>query len=222
MKNLLTLLNNHFYLDVILRELPESTVKGIPLGVKSQYKMHVLQINQVDCLLLEANQPSVIALRKHLDMFDQIVHMPSLLYIPTMKSSMQHFLLENKIAFATKDSFYFPQLLIYLQDTSPKESRLKKAKKLSKLAQMILTYTLITRTCKIEIEDYATHFGVTAMSAGRALHELYLFDFVELKVLGRKKIYKIASKISFEAMIQSLKNPCSDVVYIHAHDLNKL
>lgn len=220
MKNLLHLLNDRFYLDAKLQEVPADTIKGIPLGIKSQYQMCLLKINQIDCLVLESNQPSITALRKHLDLYDKTLQIPSLLYMSNIAPSMQRFLLENKIAFATKNSLYFPQLLLFLHDLTTKESRLKKTKKLSKLAQMILTYSVIAHMCQIEIDACALKFKVTKMSAGRALHELYEFGFVDLHVIARKKIYSRSFKIAYEELIRSLKNPCSETVYIHSRDMN--
>lgn len=220
MNNLLNRLNNYFYLDAKLKEFSSESLKGVPFGIKSQYHMHLLSISQIDCLVLETHQQvSINALRKHLDLFDQALHMPCLLYIPHIKQSFQRFLLENRIAFATKDSLYFPQLLIHLKEGSVKESRLHKNKKLSKLAQMILTYVLVKQINTIEIDVCARQFNVTKMSAGRSLNELHAFGFMTLQSMARKKIYSLLSSIDLDMLLGACKSPFDETCYIRPQDI---
>jgi len=219
MKNLITLLTAQCNLQVQPKDSILEYSKGIPLGIKSLYHVYIFQIETIDCLILETNEPSIIAIKKHLALFDKIVHIPIIVYIPNLSNSMRNYLLENRIAFATKDSFYMPQLLIHLKDIAHKRGPLKKQEKLSKLAQMILTYCLTTHIHQLEIDSCASIFQVTKMSAGRSLNELKEFNVFELKRIGRKKFYALSPTIEFKFLLSILKNPKYETVYIKENDL---
>ena len=219
MKNLITLLTTQCNLHVEEKKNALDVFKSIPLAIKSFYHLHVLKIEHLDCLVLETNEPSVRALKKHLLLFGSSVPMPIILYVPNLSGSMRRYLLENNIAYATKESFYMPQLLIHLKDMAHKIAPIKKQEKLSKLAQMIVSYALVTHTYDLEIDTCASQFEVTKMSAGRALNELKAFHMVSLKERGRKKIYILSSSLEFESFIRMLKNPKHATVYLKKNDL---
>ena len=222
MKNLISLLTTQCNLHVEERKNALDVFKSIPLAIKSFYHLHVLKIEHLDCLVLETNEPSVRALKKHLLLFGSSVPMPIILYVPNLSGSMRRYLLENNIAYATKENFYMPQLLIHLKDMAHKIAPIKKQEKLSKLAQMIVSYALVTRTYELEIDTCASQFEVTKMSAGRALNELKAFHMVSLKERGRKKIYILSSSLEFESFICMLKNPKHTTVYLNKNSLHVL
>ena len=144
---------------------------------------------------------------------------PIILNISNISTSTKKYLIDNDISFISNDAIYLPQLLIYLKDISNKPKK-KIYTKISKLAQMILIFELLKKdTNEIDIYNCAEKFNVTQMSASRALKELYEFNYLKLETIGRKKIYYLKSDINIDEILQALKNPKIEDIYIKNRDV---
>ncbi|MFA9373678.1 MAG: hypothetical protein ACERKK_05910 [Poseidonibacter sp.] len=224
MENLINTLKEILHLKVYKKDSKLNYAKSIPFIIKKSYDISVIKIENIDCLVLTTKDEDIKSIKKHLSLFYESLVMPIILNILDISSSTKRYLIDNNISFVSKETIYLPQLLIYINDISNKQ-KMKKNTKISKLAQMILisellkSYTNSILNDEINISNSAKKFNVTPMSASRALKELYEFEYLHLKTIGRKKIYYINSNIDINEILLTLKNPKIEDIYINSSDL---
>jgi hypothetical protein len=219
MKNLIDILENTLHLKVYKKDTDFDYKKSIPFIIKKSYDISSINIENIDCVVLTPNDEDIKSIKKHLSLFSESLTMPIILNISDVTNSTKKYLIDNNISFVSNDAIYLPQLLIYLKDISNKPKK-KIHTKISKLAQMILIFELLKKdTNEIDIYNCAEKFNVTQMSASRSLKELYEFNYLKLEPTGRKKIYHLNSDINIDEILQVLKNPKIEDIYIKDSDL---
>jgi hypothetical protein len=219
---IIVLLKQKLKLNVKKIELSLEYKEKVPFLLKKNYEVHTIQIEDLKCVLLIVNDNKLSLIKKHIELFSKALEFPIIIYIENITSSRQKYFIDKGISFISKTSIYLPQLLIYLSDISYKQKQDKK-KKLSKLAQQVLIYSIV-KNCKIDIEiqNTAKIFHVTNMSASRALKELSEQGFFFFHELGRKKIYALKEDLSFNQITSLLKNPKIEEFYIKEKNLSSL
>lgn len=219
MKKLIDILENTLHLKVYKKDSDFGYKKSIPFIIKKSYDISSINIENIDCVVLTPNDEDIKSIKKHLLLFSESLMIPIILNISNISTSTKKYLIDNDISFISNDAIYLPQLLIYLKDISNKPKK-KIYTKISKLAQMILIFELLKKdTNEIDIYNCAEKFNVTQMSASRALKELYEFNYLKLETIGRKKIYYLKSDINIDEILQALKNPKIEDIYIKNRDL---
>ncbi len=219
MKKLIDILENTLHLKVYKKDSDFGYKKSIPFIIKKSYDISSINIENIDCVVLTPNDEDIKSIKKHLSLFSESLMIPIILNISNISTSTKKYLIDNDISFISNDAIYLPQLLIYLKDISNKPKK-KIYTKISKLAQMILIFELLKKdTNEIDIYNCAEKFNVTQMSASRALKELYEFNYLKLETIGRKKIYYLKSDINIDEILQALKNPKIEDIYIKNRDL---
>jgi len=222
MKNpseLISYLQDTLHLDVSLSNEKLDYKKSLPVAIKSNYNIFIIKIEDIDIAVLDTDEDNIRALKKHIELFQNALSMPIVLSIYNLSPLTKKYLIENAIPFISNKSVYLPSLLIHLDNTTFTK---KKAisKKLSKLAQTILVSLITNKETMLEINSSAEKFGVTKMSASRALNELVDFNFLNVQTHGRKKDYSLNDNIEIEVLLSKLKDPVSNRVYVKKTDLS--
>jgi len=218
MENVKQQLKQLFHLNVEEDRFSLENLKNIPFSIKKGYSTNLLKINDIESLVLTASE-DVKSIKKHYELFSNSTDKPIVFYIKTISNSMQKYLIDNNIPYISQNSIYLPQLLIYLKNIDNKNIVIKKNRKLSKLAQMILIYSLVHKEYELDINKCVEKFKVTKMSAGRALNELQEFGIFIIEQIGRKKFFYLSKEIHFNKIIDVLKNPKFEEIYIQVEDL---
>jgi len=220
MKNinmLISTIENILHINVTVNNDKLNYTKSIPLAIKSNYDIYHVKIENIDTVILSCKE-NITSVKKHLLLFSEALSLPIILEINNINAITKKYLIENGISFISEDSIYLPQLLIYLN--SFKENyKIKRNKKLSKLAQTILISLIVNKQNEIDINSSAKIFNVTSMSTSRALKELDEFDYLDVELVGRKKEYFLKKDIDIDKVLSELKNPVIDTVYIKNEDL---
>lgn len=191
--------------------------KSIPIAIKSSYEIYHVKLENIDTVVLLSNE-NIKSIKKHLSIFNESLSMPIILGVNNINTTTKKYLIENGISFVSEDSIYLPQLLIYLNNFK-ENYKIKRNKKLSKLAQTILISLIVNKQSQIDINSSAKQFNVTSMSTSRALKELEDFDYMDVETVGRKKEYILKHHIDIDKLLNELRTPVSDTVYIKYEDL---
>ena len=221
MKNknqLISYLEKILHLDVSISHMKVEYKKSLPVAIKSNYEIFIIKIEGVNMLILHTHEQDLQSIKKHLSLFQEALSLPIALSIEDISSSTKKYLIENAISFISDESIYLPQLLIYLKDINTKKKK-STNKKLSKLAQTILIYVYSQRHFELDINESASIFHVTKMSTSRALNELVEFELLSKESIGRKNEYSLNHDIEIDYMINRLKSPVQDRVFIKEEDL---
>lgn len=219
---IINLLKEKLKLDAEKIDLSLEYKEKVPFLLKKNYEISTIEIEDLKCVLLIINDNKLSLIKKHIELFSKALEFPIIICIEKITSSEQKYFIDEGISFISKTSIYLPQLLIYLSDITYKQRRDKK-KSLSKLAQQILIYSIVkNHKTDIEIQNTATRFYVTDMSASRALKELKEKDFFSFHELGRKKVYALKENLSFNHLTSLLKNPKIEEFYIKEKNLSSL
>lgn len=223
MKNLMDTLKNTLHLNVRSINKTLEYNKPIPFIIKKSFEINIIEIENIECVVLSVDEEEIRFIKKQLVIFQESLSQPIIINVNHISTSTRKYLIESGISFVSQESVYLPQLLIYFNNFLHKQKT--KKKKLSKLAQIILISELLQNQDninfhrEINISDSAKKFNVTNMSASRALKELYEFGYLELEREVRKKIYMLKQNIYFNDLLNTLKNPKMDAIYIKKEDL---
>lgn len=221
MKNkneLISYLEKILHLDVSVSHMKLEYKKSLAVAIKSNYEIFIIKIENVNVVVLHTNEQDLQSIKKHLSLFKEALSLPIALSIKNISSSTKKYLIENSISFISDESIYLPQLLIYLKDINTKKKK-NTNKKLSKLAQTILIYTYSQRYFELDINKSADIFNVTKMSTSRALNELVEFELLSKESIGRKNKYLLNRDIEIDNMLNKLKSPVQDRVFVKEEDL---
>ena len=220
--NIISTIKSMLHINVSINNDKLIYLKPIPLAIKSNYKIYHIKLENINTVVLSCKE-NIKSIKKHLTLFTESLELPIILAVNNINATTKKYLIENGISFVIEDSIYLPQLLIYLNNFK-ENYKIKRNKKLSKLAQTILISSLINKNnidedYEIDIESNSHLWNVTKMSSSRALKELVDFNYLTHKTLGRKKYYFIKEDIDLEKLLSELKNPVVDIVYIKYEDL---
>lgn len=221
MKNkneLIIYLEKVLHLDVSVSHMKLEYKKSLAVAIKSNYEIFIIKIENVNVVVLHTNEQDLQSIKKHLSLFKEALSLPIALSIKNISSSTKKYLIENAVSFISDESIYLPQLLIYLKDINTKKKK-NTNKKLSKLAQTILIYTYSQRYFELDINKSADIFNVTKMSTSRALNELVEFELLSKESIGRKNKYLLNRDIEIDNMLNKLKSPVQDRVFVKEEDL---
>ena len=221
MKNknqLISYVEKTLHLDVSISHMKLEYKKSLPVAIKSNYEIFTIKIDSMDVVILHTHEQDLKSIKKHLSLFKEAFSLPIALSIENISSSTKKYLIANNISFISDESIYLPQLLIYLKNINSSKKK-KRNKKLSKLAQTILIYAYSQNYFELDINESAEIFNVTKMSTSRALNELVEFELLSMQSYGRKNEYFLNHDIEIDNMINKLKSPVQDRVFVKEEDL---
>lgn len=173
-------------LGVNAKICPWTEAKRFPLYLRSGKKYSLLEIDEVECVLIEVdeNSFSLPAFRK------QVVKLPFqpehiVLCFRHLDSRQRKALIEEKMPFIVPDSqIYLPFLGIVLQERM--KSVKPAPKRLSATAQLILLHLIYEPVgCFYRKIDLAKKLEISAMNVTRAVQELTALELVTVEKAGR-------------------------------------
>lgn len=218
---MIDLLKKRLHLNAQYIDTPLEYRGKVPFLLKKSYDVKVIKIEHLECVVLTVDEENIKSVKKHFKLFSDALHLPVILYIENITTSIQRYFIENSIPFISKESIYLPQLLIYLKEKIVQKPIHKKP--LSRLAQQVILFHITHQRGKnIEIRAVAEQFSVTNMSASRVLKELAAYELFSFDEMGRKKVYRVREDLDFDELISKLKMPKIEEVYLKSDDLNLL
>lgn len=211
-------LQETFHLNVRYVKKDLQYTKSIPMAIKSNYDIFTIDILDTTIVVLHAKDTDIKSIKKHLHLFEEALSMPIVFSSETLTPSMQKYFIDEGIPFITEQSIYLPQIFIHLQ-TVRSPYTLNKSDKLSKLAQVVIISLIVNKQYNIDINAGAEKFKVSNMSMSRTLKELTLFGYLNFKTEGRKKHYFLTQNINTKELLEAMKNPVMETVYIKQEQL---
>jgi hypothetical protein len=215
---LISKLQETFHLHVRYVEKDLQYSKSIPMAIKSNYDIFTIDMLGTTIVVLHTKDTDIKSIKKHLHLFEDALSMPIVFSSETVTPSMQKYLIDEGIPFITEQSIYLPQLFMHLQ-TIKSPYTLNKNDKLSKLAQVLLISLITNNKYSIDINAGAEQFKVSTMSMSRTLKELALFEYLDIKTEGRKKYYYLAKNLDTEKLLNTMKSPVMETVYLKQDQL---
>lgn len=211
-------LQETFHLNVRYVQKDLQYTKSIPMVIKSNYDIFTIDILDTTIVVLHSKDTDIKSIKKHLHLFEEALSMPIVFSSEILTPSMQTYFIDEGIPFITEQSIYLPQLFIHLQ-TVRSPYTLNKNDKLSKLAQVVIISLIVNKQYNIDINTGAEKFKVSNMSMSRTLKELTLFGYLDFKTEGRKKHYFLTKNINTKELLEAMKSPVMETVYIKQEQL---
>ncbi len=215
---LISKLQKTFHLNVRYVKKDLQYTKSIPMAIKRNYDIFTIDILNTTIVVLHSKDPDIKSIKKHLHLFEEALSMPVVFSLEILTPSKQKYFVDEGIPFVTEQSIYLPQLFIDLR-TIKSPYTLNKSDKLSKLAQVVLISLILNRQYNIDINSGAEEFKVSNMSMSRTLKELTLFGYLDFKTEGRKKHYFLTKNINTKELLNTMKSPVMDTVYLKQEQL---
>jgi len=219
-KEIVNILQKKFNLHITVSTEKLVYSQKIPIFIKSNYNISCIIAENIKIIVLICKDNLPFS-KKHISLINNAVDLPIVIVKNNINQSMSDYFIENKVSFISQNSIYLTHLLIYFKNLHQKP-KVYQNKKLSKLAQKILISYLLDDEKDLTIRNCLDKFPTTSMSVSRALIELYENDILSVETIKRRKVYKLHHDIHLDKILENLKNPIVDTVYVKSSDLKYL
>lgn len=197
----------------------------IPMHFRGLYDFYFLKLLDTECLLLEVKDDdlNIDQYRKHIEHLRNLWNLKVILFFKKISRYRRKSLINNRISFVIEDGqMYLPFIGLDLKETS--DNIKEKKEYFSTHAQMAFLFFLYNKNTRINTTELASSLQINAMSASRALNELYDKRLVKFEIggsTGRSKIYcRIDDPAFFNAGKVYLKSPVRKVIYSSTPPVN--
>lgn len=221
---LILTLQNKLHLSVVRSPRDGVIAASLPLAIKKSYAVDFVLIEGIEVAVLSVDELKTSGLQKHLELYDRALALPLLLNITEGNSALQKFLIDKNIAFVMgEDTVYMPQFLIWVKDlTGKSDFRRTNTKKLSKLAQMVMIDTLLSKKNHLDILCVSQAFDVSTMSASRVLNEIADHKLFTVEKNGREKNYSLSYPIEIEKVLGLMSSPKRGELFVKQSVLSRI
>lgn len=221
---LILTLQNKMHLSVVRSPRDGVIAASLPLAIKKSYAVDFVLIEGIEVAVLSVDELKTSGLQKHLELYDRALALPLLLNITEGNSALQKFLIDKNIAFVMgEDTVYMPQFLIWVKDLTRKSDfRRTNTKKLSKLAQMVMIDTLLSKKNRLDILCVSQAFQVSSMSASRVLNEIADYKLFTVEKNGREKNYSLSHPINIEKVLGIMSSPKRGELFVKRSVLSRI
>jgi len=206
---------------------PLENRKMFPVMIRNQYIFYEMTILGNSCLLMEAagEMPSIEKLQKHIRQIEKQANRQIVLLYKEITRYRRKSLIEKRIPFVVEGGqMYLPFLGLDLK--KGQEHLETEVKYFTASAQIAYLYFLYHKEEVVNVTGFADKFGITKMTASRALNDLYHANLITYRVSGktaRSKEYKrISDPEYFLKGRMYIKSPVKKVVFTKAEPLNAL
>ena len=204
--------------DEIRIELSDQT-NGIPIFLKSIYKVYKMEILGTRCALLEVvhDIPRVDAIQKHMDTIKKVVDGQIVIYFKEISRYRRKSLIQNRIPFIIEDGqMFLPFLGLALE--SANDSVQEQIRSFTPSGQTAFLYFLYNKEATVNATELSKLFDWTPMTSSRALNELYKANLLTYTIGGKTGRGKYYSRISdpdyFENGKELLNSPIKRLRYV--------
>lgn len=221
---LILTLQNKLHLNVVRSPRDRVIDASLPLAIRKSYAVDFVLIEGIEVAVLSVNELKTSGLQKHLEFYDRALALPLLLNISEGSSTLQKFLIDKNIAFVMgHDTVYMPQFLIWIKDLKGKSDfRRTNTKKLSKLAQIVMIDTLLSKKTHLDILCVSQAFNVSTMSASRVLNEIADHKLFTVEKNGREKNYSLYHPIEIEKVLGLMSSPKRGELFVKQSALSRI
>ena len=222
-KNFMKFVQEKLHIRLVQLDSEPIYLKELPLALKKSYPITRIRVHNKTVGIVHVEDTSKGAISKHYEIINSKTEYPVVLYLPKESKKLKNYLIEKNISFVIEnDTIYFPQLAIYMSENEKEVFKLKpKRSKFSKSAQLTLLYYLLYRQIHrqehpLAITELSSVLQVSAMTASRALIELYEQKIFTMHQEGNAKAYELSSdEVVLETILSQMKAPKNGSVYIH-------
>ncbi|WMJ77800.1 MULTISPECIES: helix-turn-helix domain-containing protein [unclassified Sedimentibacter] len=191
----------------------------LPLFLLEIYDFYDLNILGNQCILIKFinDVPKINDIKKHMKTLKAISNDNLVFLYNNISPYRRKALIQNRIPFIVENGqMYLPFLGLDLKKMIDKNS--KSIEKFSSTAQLVFLYFLYNKDLTLNTTELAKKLNTTAMTASRALNDLYSLGILKYDIggkTGKSKNYKrIADTKYFDIGNKYLKNPVNKVVYM--------
>lgn len=191
----------------------------LPLFLLEHYDFYELKILEKQCVLIKFinDVPKISDMKKHIKTLKMISNDNLVFLYNTISSYRRKTLIQNRIPFIVENGqMYLPFLGLDLKQMTDKIA--KPIEKFSSTVQLVFLYFLYNKDLTLNINELAKKLNATAMTASRALNDLYSLGLLKYDIggkTGKSKNYKrIDDTEYFDIGNKYLKNPIYKIVYL--------
>jgi DNA-binding transcriptional ArsR family regulator len=203
------------------------TISEFPVFLRDAYNFYEMTVLGMTSILLEVidDMSGVETLKKHIRRVEMLTDRQAVLYYKKITRYRRKGLIENRVPFVIEDGqIYLPFLGLYLKKAPQYID--KEVKHFSVSAQLAYLYLLYHKNEVVNATEFAKKMSFTAMTASRALKDLYNANLTTYEIggkTGRSKKYKrINDPEYFQKGHVYIKTPVRKVVYAVAEPVGAL
>ncbi len=202
----------------------------LPLFLRNNYNFYEINILGESCIMLElvSESPKINSIKKNISTIHKYINKEIVLYFQELSPHRRKSLITNRISFIEgKGQFFLPFLGLLINGYSNQKDIFSEEKisfvnftknKFTPIAQVAYLYFLYNKKALITNNKFANLFNITAMSASRALNELYNNNLVTFEIGGktsRSKNYRRIDDPNYYQIGKTLLiNPIKKIVYV--------
>ena len=163
----------------------------LPLYLKNNYDLSVIQLSEIKCLLMSPLEKVHIAtLKKHHEKIQALTGLQCILCFKELRTYTYHKLIELGIPFIQEGrQIYLPFLGMFLVPRALEKKELKAKEKISFLTQQFLLLAIYRHWNEVSLTQVAAEMNISKMSVSRCFDELESISLPCIKRSGRSRFF---------------------------------
>ena len=199
--------------------VPYAENETIPIALRNMYQFYEMTILSTTCILLLVDNEKLKLeyIQKHIKWVERITLKKAVLYYREISNYLRKQLTNNRIPFVIENGqMFLPFLGLHFSRLS---HTVEKAKVFFNAStQLVYLHYLYHENENIGTNELAKKLNISAMSASRALNELYRIGLVKFQIAGKtnrsKKYKRIPDPEYFTLGKDFLLSPIEKTVYL--------
>jgi len=213
-------------IDKNISVTPWNEREKLPIFLSELYTFYKINLLGEQCIVAEVLNEiqGIDNLKKHIKIISNSVDCHVVFLFRAVSAFRRKTLIQERIPFIVENGqVYLPFICLDLKKISHEKTNI--IEMFSPTTQLVFLYFLYNKNLCINTSELAKLLNSSAMTANRALNELYLLGLLTFEIsgkTGRSKLYKrIGDKDYYSRGSKYLKNPVNKVVYVEKiHALN--
>jgi hypothetical protein len=202
-----------------------SEMISLPLYLSGNYRLNILEIAGIECLLAEPREDiNLSLLRKHRMQLKKLTQMECVLFFVNLNIYTKQKLIEEAIPFILRNKqIYMPFVGIVLTDQD--ERLLPDVREISYLTQKLLLVAIYQKWDKISLTDAAKALCISKMSVTRCFDELDVLGIPLIKKVGRNRYFVWEQDCTelWNLLKPFLRNPVAKEYHLEkTHEMSEL
>lgn len=163
----------------------------LPLYLKNNYELSVIQFSEIECLLMRPlDKIHIATLKKHHAKLQTLTGLQCILCFKELRTYTYHKLVESGRPFIQEERhIYLPFLGMVLSTRALEKKELEAKEKVSFLTQQFLLLAIYRQWNKVSLTQVATEMNISKMSVSRCFDELESIALSCIKRSGRSRFF---------------------------------
>ena len=170
---------------------PYNGSSPMPLYLKNNYELSMIQLSGIKCLLMRPLVKIHIAtMKKHYEKMQAVTGLQCILCFKELRTYTYHKLIEMGIPFIQEGrQIYLPFLGMVLVPSALEKKELKAKEKVSFLTQQFLLLAIYRHWNEVSLTQVAAEMSISKMSVSRCFDELESIALSCIKRSGRSRFF---------------------------------